>query len=149
MFRLLSDTEVALNELLVACRESIDHYQDATKLVEKSEIATGFHTIANQRKLLCKRLAETIRDLGDLPSVPDPDKEAGAMIIHHLGAALSPDYTNQILTQRITAEEHIMELIDKAQESNERGTCELLLNDLSKHAADTLKILSSARQIAT
>ena len=148
MFRLLSDTEVLLNELLVACRESVDHYQDAINLVEKPEIGSSFEAIANQRKLFCKRLAEAIRELGDLPSVPDPDKETGAMIIHHLGAALSPDYTNEVLTQRIAAEEHILELIGKAQEIKESEFCAALLNDLSKHAVETLDILSNTHATA-
>ena len=144
MFRLLSDTEVALNELLVACRESADHYQDAIKLVEQPEIATTFQSVANQRKLFCNRLEEAIRELGDLPSVPDPDKEVGEMIIHHLGAALSVDYTNDVLTQRITAEEHIMELIRNAGETNANEANKNLLRELSKHTEETLKTLSSS-----
>jgi len=143
MFRLLSDTEVALNELLVACRESVDHYQDAIKLVEQHEIATTFQSVANQRKLFCNRLEEAIRELGDLPSVPDPDKEVGEMIIHHLGAALSVDYTNDVLTQRITAEEHIMELIRNAGETNANEANKNLLRELSKHTEETIKTLSS------
>lgn len=145
MFRLLSDTEVALNELLVACRESVDHYQDAIKLVEQSEVANSFRDIANNRKLFFSRLASAIRELGDLPSAPDPDKEASEMIIHHLGAALSPDYSEEVLGQRIAAEEHIKTLIDntRATEINETGRA--LLDDLSQHVEETLKTLAAIR----
>lgn len=145
MFRLLSDTEVALNELLVACRESVDHYQDAITLVEQAEISDSFRDIANHRKLFFNRLASAIRELGDLPSAPDPDKEASEMIIHHLGAALSPDYSREVLTQRITAEEHIKTLIDntRATEINETGRA--LLDDLSQHVEETIKTLSTIR----
>lgn len=143
MFRLLSDTEVALNELHVACRESVSHYQDAIKLVEQSEVANSFQAIANQRKSFFNRLTAAIRELGDLPSAPDPDKEAGEMIIHHLGAALSPDYSNEAVSQRITAEEHIKTLINNARASDINQTVTTLLDDLSIHVDETIKTLSA------
>ncbi len=77
MFRLLSDIEVALNELLVACRESVDHYRDAAELVGQADIAERFLDIAKRRTLFLNRLVSAIRELGDLPSTPDPDKETG------------------------------------------------------------------------
>lgn len=138
MFRLLSDTEVALNELLVACRESIDHYQDGIELVESPEIGKIFLDIAKNRKQFLPRLESAIRDLGDLPSVPDPDKETGAMMIHHLGAALSSDYTAEALAQRVNAEEHILTLIKNAHLNNPSQSCIDLLNDLSKHIQETI-----------
>lgn len=143
MFRLLSDTEVALNELLVACRESIDHYQDATELVESSDVAKDFLDIINVRKLFLTRLESAIRELGDLPSVPDPDKEAGEMVLHHLGAALSTDYTTEALTQRISAEEHILTLVNAARATEANQSCTTLLIDLSKHIRETINMLTS------
>lgn len=145
MFRLLSDTEVALNELLVACRESVDHYQDAIKLVEQAEVANSFRDIANHRKLFFNRLATTIRELGDLPSAPDPDKETSEMLIHHLGAALSPDYSEKVLSQRIAAEEHIKTLIDNTRATEINETSRALLDDLSQHVEETIKTLSVIR----
>lgn len=144
MFRLLSDTEVALNELLVACRESIDHYQDAAELVGQSDIAKIFLDIANNRKLFLTRLASAIKELGDLPSAPDPDKEAGEMMLHHLGAALSADYTNEALTQRVKAEEHILTLINAACTTEPNPSCSTLLNDLSSHIKEAIKMLTAA-----
>lgn len=143
MFHLLSDTEVALNELLVACRESIDHYQDATELVESPVIAETFLGIVKGRKLFLARLESAIRELGDLPSVPDPDKEAGEMMLHHLGAALSADYTNDALAQRISAEEHILTLINAARTTDPNPSCTRLLNDLSKHSEETIEKLTA------
>ncbi|MDR7089000.1 MULTISPECIES: DUF2383 domain-containing protein [Cellvibrio] len=144
MFRLLSDTEVALNELFVACRESIDHYHDAAELVGQSEIAKHFLDIANSRKLFLNRLASAIRELGDLPSVPDPDKEAGEMMLHHLSAALSSDYTNEALAQRIKTEEHILALVNAARKTEPNQSCTGLLNDLTSHIEDAINTLTKA-----
>lgn len=144
MFRLLSDTEVALNELLVACRESIDHYQDAAELVGQSDIAERFLDIAKRRKLFLNRLSSAIRDLGDLPSVPDPDKEAGEMILHRLGAALSSDYTNEALTQRIKTEEHILALVHATRKTEPNQSCTTLLIELSSHIEEAINTLTTA-----
>lgn len=144
MFRLLSDIEVALNELLVACRESIDHYQDAAELVGQSDIAERFLDIAKRRKLFLNRLASTIRELGDLPSTPDPDKETSEMMLHHLGAALSSDYTNEALTQRIKTDESILMLINAAHTTEPNQTCTRLLNDLSSHIEEAISTLATA-----
>lgn len=146
MFRLLSDNEVALNELLVACRESIDHYQDAIDLVESSDVAKIFMGIVKNRKLFLNRLASAIRELGDLPSVPDPDKEAGEMMLHHLGAALSTDYTNEALTQRIKAEEHILTLIHAARSTDPNQPYITLLSDLSIHIEEAINTLAAELQ---
>jgi len=144
MFHLLSDTEVALNEILVACRESVDHYEDAIKLVENPSITERFQKIATQRKMFFKRLSAAIRELGDLPSVPDPDKETGEMILHHLGAALTPDYTSELLAQRIEREQQLLELIRNARDTDANETCRVLLDDLSTHVNDAITLLSSA-----
>lgn len=143
MFRLLSDTEVALNELLVACRESIDHYQDATELVERSDIGQTFLDIVKHRKLVLARLESAIRELGDLPAVPDPDKEAGEMALHHLGAAVSADYTEEVLAQRINAEENILTLTHAANATEANKSCTEVLNDLSKHIDETINVLTA------
>lgn len=145
MFHLLSDCEVALNELLVACRESVDHYQDAAELVEHATIAQQFRSIANQRKLFIDRLETEIRTLGDLPSVPDPDKETGEMIIHHLGAALTDDYASELLAQRITAEQKIKELIISARTTKVSDSCAALLNDLANQVERAITLFSTTK----
>lgn len=143
MFHLLSDTEVALNEILVACRESVDHYEDAIQLIENTDITERFQRIATQRKLFFNRLSTAIRELGDLPSVPDPDKETGEMILHHLGAALTVDYSGEVITQRIAAEENIKSLIKNARETNLTEKGRALLDDLSQHVEGTIETLSA------
>lgn len=142
MFRLLSDIEVALNELLVRCRESIDHYEDAAKLVDQPAIAETFLHIASNRKTFLSRLESAIKELGDLPSMPDPDKEAGEMIFHHIDAALSEDYTQDALTQRANADEQILSLINDGFKATPNPSCTRLLNELSQHVHHSLQTLN-------
>ena len=142
MFRLLSDLEVALNELLVSCRESVDHFRDATRIIAAEKMAQDFKQIADTREYYIPKLENQIRELGDLPAMPDPDKEDGEMLIHHIGAAVSDDYTHTLLQQRIEAEKKILDLIEQAKHNDEDQACGDLLDDLVEHVNKTIEKLS-------
>ncbi len=108
---LRTDKEVALNDLLVASRESIDHYQDAVEYLDDDHVTPVLRMIMQERLGFIERIEQAIRALGDLPSVPDPDRETGEMLLHHITAALSSDTATQILEQRLKAERHLLELV--------------------------------------
>lgn len=146
MFRLLSDLEVALNELLVACRESVDHFRDATQLISAKTISYEFIRIADTREYFIPKLEQRIRELGDLPSVPDPDKEDSEMLLHHLGAVVADDYTHKVLQQRIAAEKNIVSLIEQASSNDADNFCGDLLKDLASHAHSNIEKLSALDQ---
>ena len=108
---LRTDKEVALNDLLVASRETVDHYQDAVEYLNDDHITPVLRMIMQERQGFIQRIEQAIRALGDLPSVPDPDRETGEMLLHHVTAALSSDTATQILEQRIKAERHVLDLV--------------------------------------
>ncbi len=143
MFRLLSDLEVSLNELLVACRESVDHFRDATRIVAAEKVAQELTHIADAREKFIPALEQQIRELGDLPAMPDPDKEDSEMLLHHIGAAVSDDYTNALLQQRIAAEKNILSLIDKTRALDEPNSNNKLLNNLRADAGNAIEKLSA------
>lgn len=142
MFRLLSDLEVALNELLVACRESVDHFRDASRIIAAEKMVQDLKEIADAREYFIPTLENKIRDLGDLPAVPDPDKEDSEMLIHHIGAAVSDDYTCTLLQQRIDAEKNILELIKRAKNNDDDNACKKLLEELTLQVNRTIEKLS-------
>lgn len=111
MSLLRTDKEVALNDLLVAARETADHYQAAAEYLNDPHVNPVLHDIIHERLEYIDRIEDAIRALGDLPSAPDPDRETGEMLIHHVTAALSPDSATEILEQRIKAEQHLLELV--------------------------------------
>jgi hypothetical protein len=143
MFRILSDIEVALNELLVACRESVDHYEENIERINGSEEAARLRTIVSRRKLLLGKLALAIRALGDLPTMPDPDKETGEMLIEQVGASLSNNDTGYIIAHRIKAEHQIQTLINDAKDIEMEDTHRALLQELARHIGETIQELSS------
>lgn len=132
-----TDEEVALNDLLVASRETVDHYRDAAEFLKDTNITSVLRTIATQREPFIERLTDAVRALGDLPSMPDPDKETGAMLLHHAGAFLSDDYSTEVLEQRIEAEQHLAELVQAGRAIGLDKSCGPLLDEISEHIAQT------------
>ncbi|HTF98578.1 MAG TPA: hypothetical protein VL995_20725 [Cellvibrio sp.] len=143
MFRILTDVEVALNELLVESQKTVDHFRDATQLINDRQMALEFKRIADIRKIFISQIEAKIREFGDLPTMPDPDKEDGEILLHHLGAAITEDYSNKILEQRMEADKNIKQLIQKLRDVDNEDSCSTLSTEFATHVDNTLKKLSS------
>jgi hypothetical protein len=138
---LRSDKEVALNDLLVAIRESVDHYRDASAFLDAGNLTQLLASIGARREAFIPPLENAVRALGDLPSVPDPDKETGAMLVHHAAALLSENYAANVINQRLEAEQHIVELINAGRAAGLEEYCGNLMDLLDEHVAQTIKQL--------
>ena len=138
-----TDEQAALNNLLKAARETLDHYRDATELVETNH-AQLFRNIAQQRRDFVTRLEEAVRMAGDLPVVPDPDKETGEMLIHHVAALLKSDYDADVIEQRIEAEKNLADLTAEAKNTEFEIPDVNLRDDFASHVSDTIAQLQHA-----
>lgn len=108
---LRSEQQVALQQLHVLAQESVDHYQDSAEFVD-NEVATQlFKHIAAERLQLVQKLAQAIRDTGDLPAAPDADREAGEQLIHRLHAWFTTDQSRDVLEQRLKAEQDLAQTL--------------------------------------
>lgn len=143
MFYILSDTEVALNEILVACQQSIDYYEDTLTGIRDEKSIRTINNILEQRKQFSTDLEEIILDLGSLPSAPDPDKETGELIIEKVAASLSENDTNYIIANRIEAEKHILSLLDLTKNSDLKEPHQRVLDNLTTQVKQTIKELTA------
>lgn len=140
---LRTDKEVALNDLLVASRETADHYQDAIEYLEDPQLTPVLREIIQERQAFIARIEQSIRALGDLPSVPDPDRETGEMLIHHVTAALSPDSANEILEQRVKAEQQLLDLLQACHDVGLDKEHAVMLNEMEQQVRATLARLEN------
>ena len=141
---LRTDGQAALNSLLKTARETLHHYRDATELVDAA-IAEIFRDISRQRREFVLRLEDAVRATGSLPAVPDPDKEAGEMLIHHVAAMIKDDYAPDAFQQRIDGEQELLEQVVEAK-NTEIGSS-ALLQDFEQHIVDTIMLLKSAHEV--
>ncbi len=143
MFYILSDTEVALNEVLIACQESIDYYEDALNNISDKEVTSLFNNIISERKIFAKKLEDILLNLGTLPSAPDPDKETGELIIEKVAASLSPNDISPLISHRLDTEQHLQSLIDAASENDLQESHRQVIKNLAAQVEDTITKLSS------
>ena len=135
-----TDGQAALNSLIKAARETLDHYRDAIELVEENH-AQLFREISQQRHNFIHRFEDAVRASGSLPAVPDPDKEAGEMLIHHVAALIKTDYAPDIFEQRIDSEKNLANELAEAKDTELKTSHANLLSDFEHHIVDTIKRL--------
>lgn len=99
-----SEYQVALQDLHERVLESVDHYRDSASFIENEQAARLFREIADDREAFASRVAQVIREAGDLPAAPDADRETGEQLIHRLHAWFSSDQTRDVIGQRLDAE---------------------------------------------
>lgn len=107
---LLDDTQVAIDELLAACQESVEHYADAASRIGDGALGELFDTIAEERRVDVERLAELVRASGRLPRAPYADRQELHQLVTHAKAALAADETRVLLDDRIVDEGRVEEL---------------------------------------
>ncbi|HEY7885873.1 MAG TPA: hypothetical protein VIC08_13095 [Cellvibrionaceae bacterium] len=112
---LRTDLQMALNDLHVTLLESADYFRDAAEFLgggQNQSAGNFLESLADERYQLAERIEAAIRDTGDLPSVPDTDRETGNELWQKLEALMDDDKTAHILAQRLEAEEAIQQELE-------------------------------------
>jgi uncharacterized protein (TIGR02284 family) len=119
-----------LNDLLVDCKASAEDYEQAAELAASGRLADFFRATADYRWQLADRLAAQVRDLGDLPREPDPDRQLLDHALTRLKAVLHLTGDRDLIGER---REDDGELLEAA-----RSTLELDLPDPARDAVRSL-----------
>lgn len=125
--------QLALNDILVAVRASADQYRDAADFVESRGASEELRRIANERDALVRRLEQAVRLAGDLPSVPDEDRESVEKLFHRLHASLSKDEIRDIMRQRLDTEYELARIVSAIRESGSVDDYLGLIEDVQRH----------------
>lgn len=126
--------QLALHDLLVATRKTADHYRDAADFLGFIPASDELRRVASERERLIERLERAVRQAGDLPSLPDEDRESVEKFLHHVHANLSSDEVQDILRQRLDAEREFAHLLGSVEDAeNVGGDDPRLLGDIEDH----------------
>lgn len=136
---LLDDAQIALNDVIVNCRDAADHYEDAAGMVEQAPTARLFHELARRRHAVADRLATHIRRLGGLPRNADGDRETVGRLLARLKASLSEDKQDALLTEREQVEAQLDAIIHTALEQD-------IPDDTQQALRKALSDVTAARQ---
>ena len=104
MSLLRTPRQVALQELFRLLCESADHCRAAAQCIAESTVASCFVDCARDREALRDAVEEQIRETGDLPAPPDPDRESGEQLLQRLHARMAADGIADLIDQRRQAD---------------------------------------------
>lgn len=128
-----SEQQARLDDLNTALRETEDLHREAAENMEDGETAAVLREIAAERGELADRVAAAVRAMGDLPSLPDRDRETLHAFLEKLGAAMAADNTRRILEQRLHGEQHLAELLEECRHSPLDQTASALVDTVADH----------------
>ncbi|WP_237055846.1 hypothetical protein [Microbulbifer sediminum] len=137
------DVQVALNDLHVALKHSADHYRYAAEFLSDESAASHCQAIAGERDQLAGLVADAIRAAGDLPAVPDSEREVGEQLLQRLESMFSADQAREVMAQRRDADRDLLAWLEgDALAALEAGHGDLLRRCRAS-VADTLAALQS------
>lgn len=146
---LLDDKQAMINDLLIAYRESNDHYRDAAEQLDggtpaERELGELLASIRDSREGTIERLSELVRESGDLPREPDADKEEALQLFTRLKAALGGERRRIVLEERVTGEQRIAEQLEEALRLDFPADTLDWLRTLQERQSETLLRLNEA-----
>lgn len=130
-----NDKQVACDQVNQLLRLSADQYDDASNRVADSALSGWFAELAAQRRQFSEQLEDQIRQAGELPSRPDPDKELVTNLLVGLKEAFFTDHLAHELQQRDVLEAELGEAVRQAQRLQQEPGMATLLASLAEHVA--------------
>lgn len=145
---LLDPRHVALNDIIILCKEAADHYLDAAERVDDAQLSALFRRLADQREQTATELSRHIIELGALPRVPDTDRETLERLVLRMKATLSADERLALIEEHTQAESEIADLTIGALRMNLPEATHAALHRLQEEVTDAMAHLKvTARQI--
>lgn len=139
---LRSEQQVALNDVIVAAHEAADGHETAADVIPDAELAARLRTFARERREAADRLGVHLRELGDLPTLPDSDLETLRDLLSRFKSVLSPEEWQSLLEDRVQAERHVVERARAALALEQREQARAVLQELERAAIEACEHLS-------
>jgi hypothetical protein len=133
-----------INDLLVACQASVDNYEHVAALVESPALAEWLRAVARYREHLVPLFEEQVRELKDLPRVPDPERQLLEHALARFKAAMPTGDPNQVLDERFQTDQEMLALAKSAREEALPKGALSLLEEFITHLEITLGALAGS-----
>lgn len=132
---LRTERQVALHDLLEALIAAANRYDDDVEVLPEGVLSELCQQLAQQRRRLGEALAIKLRDLGDLPTQPDTDRETLDRLGGRLLALLAPDEQALVVEKHLAAEAELERLASHAAQLAGEPDWQELLQKVRQSAA--------------
>lgn len=142
---LRTDDQADSIEILKLVIETRDYYREITSVLEDGELASKLDTIANERASFIEPFQNVVKDLGELPAKPDPDKTLMQVIEGELTKLLSVDARNAILDKCLQEDEALETAVKNTKLGQKSAEYQKLLDELAENINNTKKIVQALK----
>ncbi|MDR9502434.1 MAG: lipid kinase [Desulfurivibrionaceae bacterium] len=128
---------VALDNVVVSALKNADHYEeDAARLGGK--LASYFKKLANRRREAAEDLGAILRRSGDMPKMPDRDRESFEEALSRLKAFVASNEEVELLRERVKSERELAETVKMALDFRVPEESRPILQELEAEIGKTL-----------
>jgi rubrerythrin len=140
-----TDDEADAVEMLKLVIETTDYYKEMADVVEDDNLAGKLTDIAHDRADYIKPFENLVKELGELPVQPDPDKELAQKIGGELTRFFSADEQNAILDKCLQEDEELAGLLERTKLGEKSAEFRKLLDALSDNLGATKNVIKSLK----
>lgn len=129
---LRTDQELALDDVTEASKYAADQFEKLAEMSRKSALCEVIKDLEETHRRHVSKLEELVRRMGNLPSAPDPDREAFSRLRMRVRAALSEDRDGVLAECCREIEKRVVDSVREAQENNLSDEVRTLLANIGE-----------------
>lgn len=141
-----TDNEADGMEILKLVIETTDYYREIANVVEDDNLASTLDNIANERASYIEPFKNVVKELGELPTEPDPDKELLQKIGGELTKFFSDDSRNAVLDKCLQEDEKLADVVKDTKLGEESAEFQKLLDALAENLINTKKEVQALKE---
>lgn len=142
---LRTDDQADSIEILKLVVETKDYYREIANVLEDGELANKLETIADERASFIEPFQNVVKDLGELPAKPDPDKTLMQVIQGELTKLFSVDEKNAILDKCLQEDEALETAVKNTKLGQKAAEYQKLLDELTENINNTKKTVQALK----
>ncbi len=130
------DYVVILNEVIVSCRDAETRYDTAAEIIDDENLKAVFTHVSGSRNKTALGLEVALKDMGNLPMAPDPEKETLLNLWTRARLAVGKNNEHRILYEdSMRLEKQVAEHCNRALAHELPGGIRRLIENLKQHSA--------------
>lgn len=142
---LRDDRQLALHQVILCGKKSIEHYRHVIEASEERDLTALLASLLEPRRAILAQLEPHMYKIGDMPSMPDPEKLALEEFIIWLKGALSGDEREAVLERLQELDEELIGSIENALRQELPDETKKILQQLKAAVSGAQKRLAALK----
>lgn len=142
-----NDSEVALDDVVLACKRSAEHLAEAAELTQTDapKLSALFRAQSDDRAAMSALLERRMVEMGGYPGDPDDDREVVEEAVRRVRDMLSPDHRRMLVEDSLAESEDVATAVSRALQEDLPPAAHESLADIQKRVAADINRLRATR----